>query len=181
MKEPYSLAFMITMAVLLVASPTVAQTTVPDQPRSVTLYSPDKHKLTNAPPLSNGKLRPDVSRAYFSFTTGTLSPRQGWDLSYGTISDWFVVGFGVGDDRSAIRDLGKLGLSDNFKVPVVAPLPELKYGESRYFTTGVGKKGEGSASVEIWSAPMDFDDFPQFSPPPSPIRARAFGTKPRRP
>ena len=76
MKEPYSLAFMIAMAVLLVASPTVAQTTVSDQPRSVTLYSPEKHKLTNAPPLSNGKLRPDVSRAYFSFTTGTLSPRQ---------------------------------------------------------------------------------------------------------
>jgi hypothetical protein len=164
MKEPYSLAFMIAMAMLLVASPAVAQTTVPDQPRSVTLYSPEKHKLTNAPPLSNGKLRPDVSRAYFSFTSGRLATPRVWDLSYGTIGGWFVVGFGIGGDRSAIRDLGKSDWSDNFKVPVVAPLPELKYGESLYFTTGVGKKGEGSSSIEIRSAPVDFDDWPQFFP-----------------
>ena len=125
----------------------------------VTLYSPEKHKLTNAPPLSSGRLRPDVSRAYFSFTSGRLSTPRDWDLSYGTFygpEDWFVVGFGVGDDRSAIRDLGKSDWNDNFKVPVVAPLPELKPGESRYITTG-GKKGEGSASIEIRIAdPVDF-------------------------
>jgi hypothetical protein len=158
---------MIALAMLPVTSRAVAQTTVPDQPMSVTLYSPQKHKLTNAPPLSNGRLRPDVSRAYFSFTSGRLSTSRSWDLSYGTIfggDDWFVVGFGIGDDRSAIRDLGKSDWSDEFKVPVVAPLPELKYGESRYFTTG-GRKGQGSASIEIRSAaPMDFDDWPQFSP-----------------
>lgn len=167
MKEPYSIAFMIAMALLLVASPAVAQTTVPDQPMSVTLYSPQKHKLTNAPLSSNGRLRPDVSRAYFSFTSGRLSTPRSWDLSYGTIfggDDWFVVGFGMGDDRSAIRDLGKSGWSDNLTVPVVAPLPELKYGESRYFTTG-DKKGQGTGSIEIGrAAPTDFDDFPQFYP-----------------
>lgn len=168
MKSAYSVVFMIALAMLLIASQAVAQTTVTEQLMRVTLYSPQKHKLTNAPPLSNGRLRPDVSRAYFSFTSGKFSTPRSFDLSIGTIyggGDWFVVGFGTGDDRSAIRDLGKSDWNDKLKVRMVAPLPELKPGESRYFTTG-GGKGQGTASVEIRSAdPMDFDDWPQFSAP----------------
>ena len=168
MKEAYPVAFMITVSMLLFASPAVAQKTVAEQPMRVTLYSPQKHKLTNAPPLSNGRLRPDVSRAYFSFTSGRLATSRSWDLSYGTVfggDDWFVVGFGIGDDRSAIRDIGKSNWNDKVKVPVVAPLPELKPGESRYITTG-GRKGQGTGSIEIRPAdPTDFDDFPQFSAP----------------
>jgi hypothetical protein len=171
MKKAYSLALVMALAMLPIASPAVAQSTGPDQPMRVTLYSPETYKLTNAPPLSNGRSRPDLSRAYFSFTSGQLSTRRNWDLSYGVLGgDWFVVGFGVGDDRSAIRDLGKLAWNSKFNVPVVAPLPELKPGEPRYIAT-VRKKGQGWASLQVLKTPdqIDFDDFPQVSPPVSPI------------
>lgn len=167
MKTPYSLALMIALAMLLIASPAVAQTIAPEEPMRVTLYSPEKYKLTNAPPLSDGSLRPDFSRAYFSFTSGRLSTARDWDLSYGTVGGWFVVGLGIGDDRSAIKDLGKADWNDKFQVPVVAPLPELEPGEARYITTGPAKKGEGFGSIEIRRIPSadPIDDWPQSSTP----------------
>ena len=110
MKEAYSLALMIALAMLPIASPAVAQTTGPEQPMRVTLYSAERRLCQWG--LTEEELGPDVSRAYFSFTSGRLSTLS-WDLSYGTLrrsDDWFVVGFGMGDDRSAIRDLWKIRL-----------------------------------------------------------------------
>ena len=143
------LAFVATLAVWQipsVAPAAAAQTAPSDGLMTVTLYSPAKYMLTNASPLPNGKDRPDLSRAYFSFASGRVASPRKWDLSYGTFyggepSDWFVVGLGIGDDRSAIKDLGRVGWNDKFRVPVVPPLPDLKPGEPRYITTS----GKGPA------------------------------------
>jgi hypothetical protein len=127
-------------------APAAAQIAPSDGLMTVTLYSPAKYTLTNASPLPNGRTRPDVSRAYFSFASGKVASPRKWDLSYGTFyggepPDWFVVGLGIGDDRSTIKDLGKVGWNNKFKVPVVPPLSELKPGEQRYITT----RGKGPA------------------------------------
>jgi hypothetical protein len=144
MKKVCSLAFVTTLALsqIVAVVQTAAQTVPPpDELRTVTLYSPAKYKLTNVPPMPGGRARPDVSRAYFNFTSGKLANPRRWDFSYGTLGDWFVVGLGIEDDRSTIKDLGAVGWNDKFKVPVVPPLPELNPGEERYITT----HGKGSA------------------------------------
>ena len=98
-------------------------------PQTITLYTP-QDKTT-------GKY--DESRACFSFKFGTNKRPNStdWDLGYGFIrigdEDWLRVST-IGDSRSVIKDLGKFGWSDSFRVPVLEPLPELKAGENRRIT-----------------------------------------------
>lgn len=165
MKKVSSLLFVAFLALSQIASlaKTVAQSVPTDGLMRVTLYSPETHKLTNAPLLPGGRLRPDVSRAYFDFTSGALASPRRWDLSYGTFyggepPDWFVVGLGIGDDRSTIKDLGRIGWKDEFIVPIVPPLPELKTGEQRYITTS-GKGPARGLSSDIRGVPSARDQY----------------------
>jgi hypothetical protein len=177
MRKVCSLAFVATLVLSQIASlaQTAAPTVPPDELMTVTLYSPAKYRLTNTPPLPGGRTRPDFSRTSFNFTSGKLNPRK-WDLSYGNLGDSLLVGFGVEDDNSAIKDLGRVGWNDKFKVPVLPPLPELKPGESRYITLspkGPARglpsdvRGAPSARDEITGPTMmrNPDDWPQFPPP----------------
>jgi hypothetical protein len=160
MKKACSLAFVATLALSQIASvaQTAAQTVPPDGLMTVTLYSPAKYTLTNAPSFPNGRARPDFSRAYFNFTSGKLASSRKWDLAYGTLGDWLLVGFGIEDDRSTIKDLGRIGWNHKFKVPVVPPLPELKPGESRYIAIRSKGPARGLPS-DIRGAPSARDQF----------------------
>jgi hypothetical protein len=129
-----SLAFVAAMALSQIAlvGQTVAQTTPPDELMTVTLYSPIKYKLTDAAPLANGQLRGDHRRAHLDLITGEFHGRPA--LTYGAAYlgqdlDWFDVA--DENDRTVIRDLGKINWNDKFKIPVVAALPELRPGERR--------------------------------------------------
>jgi hypothetical protein len=91
----------------------------------VTLYSTLKHK---------GQLKSCVK-----FHDGVAeSPAIPCDVRYGGLYlgedlDWFD-GAGGRDNRSVIKDLGKLTWNDRIDVPVVEPLPKLKEGEQRRVT-----------------------------------------------
>jgi hypothetical protein len=162
----FSVACLLALAAIVALSQTIsmAQTVAPpDQLTTVTLYSPAHYQLTNAPPLPNGTARPDFSRAYFDFTSGKLANSRKWDLSYGTLGDWLLVGLGVEGDRSSIKDLGTVGWNDKFRVPIVPPLPELKPGESRYITTGGKGPARGLAS-DVRGAPSARDQFIDLPP-----------------
>lgn len=152
------LAFVATLALSQTVSvaQTAGQTISPDGLTTVTLYSPAKYRLTNTPPLSGGRPRPDFSRASFNFTSSKLNPRK-WDLSYGNLGDWLLVGFGIEDDRSTIKDLGRIAWNDRFKVPVVPQLPELKPGVSRYIA--IRSKGPSQLSSDIRGAPSARDQY----------------------
>jgi len=134
MKRACSVAFITTLAFSQIASASlaVAQALPPDQPMTVTLYSPETHKLANAPRLPSGRERPDFSRTFFDFTSGKLARPQRWDLAFGTIGGSFLVGLAIGDDRSTIKDLGEAGWDGKFKIPSLPPLAALKPGEARY-------------------------------------------------
>jgi hypothetical protein len=161
----FSLAFVaaIVLSQIVSVSRTVAQTLPTGGLMTVTLYSPAKYTLANAPPLPNGRARPDFSRAYFSFTSGTLASARRWDLSYGTLGDWLLVGFGVEDDRSTIKDLGTVSWNDKLEVPVLPPLPELKPGESRYIAIRSKGPARGLPS-DVRGAPSARDQFIDLPP-----------------
>lgn len=155
-----SLAFVAAIALsqIISMSRTAAQTLPNDGVMTVTLYSPAKYTLANAQPLPNGRARPDFSRAYFSFTGGRFASSHKWDLSYGTLGDWLLVGFGVEDDKSTIRDLGTVSWNDKIEVPVLPPLSELKPGESRYIA--ISSKGPASGlPSDVRGAPSARDQF----------------------
>jgi hypothetical protein len=169
MRKACSLAFVATLALSQIASvaQTAAQTVPPDGLTTVTLHSPKKYKVKNAPPLPSGRARPDdtwaydVTRAYFDFTVGEFRAFGKYDLSYGTLSDghddWFVVGIGD-DERTVIKDWGQLGWNEKFKAPIVRPLPALKPGEHRYITTN-GKGPSQGLPSDIRGAPSARDQF----------------------
>ncbi|MDQ2856835.1 MAG: hypothetical protein M3R68_10935 [Acidobacteriota bacterium] len=119
--------------------PTLAQAGHPDQPPTVTFYSPLKYKRKGAPVSRNLAAKGDTSRTYFSFATGKFEAQwENSDLSYGKIyagadRDWFVL-TGTSDSRSVIRDLGERAWSDTMKVSAIQPLPKLKEGEQRRIT-----------------------------------------------
>ncbi|HMH43304.1 MAG TPA: hypothetical protein VK557_07475 [Pyrinomonadaceae bacterium] len=160
MKKACSVAFITTLAFSQIGSGSlaVAQALPPNQPMTVTLYSPETHKLANAPRLPSGRERPDASRMYFSFTSGKLATSRSWDLSYGTIGGWFVVGFGIDDDRSTIKDLGELGWNDKFNVPALSPLTELRPGEARYIVARAKTPARGLPS-DIRGVPSAGDQY----------------------
>jgi hypothetical protein len=163
MKKARSFAFAATLALSQIVSAvqTVAQTVPRDELTTVTLYSPAKYKLTNAPPLPDGRTRWDVTRAYFDFTIGEFRAFGSYDLSFGTLSDghddWFVVGIGD-DERTVIKDLGQLGWNEKFKAPIIRPLPALKPGEHRYFTIN-GKGPSQGLPSSIRGAPSARDQY----------------------
>lgn len=117
---------------LVLAIPVSAQETV-------TLYAPLKYNH-------------DQSRTYFDFQSGQIT-RSGalWNLAYGKLRagedfDWFQS-HASRDDRSLIRDLGRLNWTDQFEVPVIEPLPALKAGEQRTITIDVsGADGADGAN-----------------------------------
>jgi hypothetical protein len=59
-------------------------------------------------------------------------------LGYGFASiggeDWLKVGTTTANKRSVMKELGKYGWTDGFKIPALEPLPELKQGERRQIT-----------------------------------------------
>lgn len=123
---------LIAASCLMSARSTAAQQTV-------TLYSPRNKEMKQY----------DDSRAWFSFIYGVRG-QEGtqltggvWDLGYGNLmisnEDWFEVVLGK-DGRSVIKDLGELHWSDSFRVPVLAPLPELSPGQKR--TIGVDSSAD---------------------------------------
>ena len=163
MRNSRSLAFVVILALSQIASVALAQTKPPDGLTTLTLHSPKKYKVKNAPPLPG---RPDtwaydVTRAYFDFSTGEFAAFGRYDLSYGTLSDghddWFVVGI-ADDERTVIKDLGQLGWNDKFKAPIIPPLPELKTGEHRYFTIN-GKGPSQGLPSSIRGAPSARDQY----------------------
>jgi hypothetical protein len=125
----------VLLMLILSASIVSGQSKPPQQsditslPQTVTLYSPHDKATVNS----------GYTRACFSFKLGTSkrSNSTDWELGYGLLQigneDWFSVS-GIDGARSVIEDLGKLGWSDPFKVPVLEPLPELKEGEKRQIT-----------------------------------------------
>jgi hypothetical protein len=68
--------------------------------------------------------------------------------------DWFQSST-ERDSRSVVRDLGRLNWYDDFTVPVVEPLPELKPGETRNITidTSGADGADGKDGVDGASAP----------------------------
>jgi hypothetical protein len=167
MKKSRSLALVVTLALSQMASVAQAQTMPPDGLKTLTLHSPKQYKVKNTSPVPVGKTRPDekwtydITRAYFDFNIGKFAPFRGYDLSYGTLSDghddWFVVGIGD-DERTVIKDLGQLEWSEKFKAPIISPLPALKPGEHRYFTTQARGQSQGLPSG-IRGAPSARDQF----------------------
>jgi hypothetical protein len=90
------------------------------EPATVTFYSPQKYKLTNASPLANGRARSDVTRACFDFASGKFRAYGRSNLSYGLISigqgtDWFMV-HTADDQRTAER---RCSLSRNKAIEIV--------------------------------------------------------------
>jgi hypothetical protein len=163
MRKTCALAFVATLALTQIAS--VAQTLPPNGLMTVTLHSPKKYKVTNAPhgrtSLPDNRWAYDVTRAYFDFTVGEFRAFGKYDLSYGTLSDghddWFVVGIGD-DERTVIKDLGQQGWNEKFKAPIIRPLPALKPGEHRYITTN-GKGLSLGLPSGIRGAPSARDQF----------------------
>jgi len=144
MNRACSVAFITTLAFSQIASwaLAVAQTLPPDQPLTVTLYSPIKYKRTDVPPLTNCQLTGDHRRAHLDLITGAFHGRPA--LTYGTTYlgedlDWFDVADVT--DRTVIKDLGEFTWNDKFRIPVVAPLPELKPGEKRVIAIDTSGKG----------------------------------------
>jgi hypothetical protein len=93
--------------------------------QTITLYAPLKYNH-------------DFSRATFSFERAMRGTKNEWDLLYGNAyigddHDWLSAST-ANDNRSLIRDLGALNWSDSYKVPVIAPLPELEEGKTRTIT-----------------------------------------------
>jgi len=81
---------------------------------------------------------------------------QDWDLGYGFLAisdqDWFEVSHAPWN-RSVMRDLGKLNWFDQFKVPILVPLPELAKGERRNITvdSSADTHSAWAATTEIFA------------------------------
>jgi hypothetical protein len=127
------------LRLLLIAATCLVSARSISAQQSVTLYSPRNKEMKSY----------DDSRALFSFIYAVrgreAKERTGgvWDLGYGNLlisdEDWFEVGLD-NDERTVIKDLGKLSWSDSFSVPVLTPLPELAPGQKR--TIGVDASGD---------------------------------------
>lgn len=148
MKKTCGLVCVLILALCHIG-PTLAQTGPPDQPLTVTFYSPIKYKRKGAPVSRNLAANGDTSRTYFSFATGKFEGQwENSDLCYGKIyagadRDWFVL-TGTRDSRSVIEDLGERAWSDTLKVSAAQPLPKLKEGEQRRITIDTSGAPGGS-------------------------------------
>ncbi|MGB7622297.1 MAG: hypothetical protein WBN92_08110 [Terriglobia bacterium] len=124
-----SLLLILSTSIVYGQSKPAPQSGITVAPQTVTLYHP-RDKATG---------KSDHSRACFSFKLGTHKGPNSidCDLGYGVLQisneDWFSVS-GIDGARSVIDNLGRLGWSDSFKVPVLEPLSELKEGERRQIT-----------------------------------------------
>ena len=118
----------VSLALLLAArsGPALVQ-------QSVTLYAPRDKEAKKY----------DEGRSWFSFergVRGSADPQAAgdiWDLGYGFLAiggeDWLMVSH-RGEDRSVIKDLGWLGWSDSYSVPILTPLPAPEKGKRRNIT-----------------------------------------------
>lgn len=124
--------------------PVLSQSTATSS--TMTLYSPIKH-------------RGEGLRSCINFQTrGERVLDAPCDLKYGLLylgedKDWFLSP--IEHSRSLVRDLGRLRWDDKFKIPVVAPLPPLKPGETRSVTidTSGAAGADGIDGVDGASAP----------------------------
>src|SRR5258708_6386596 len=116
----------------IICSPSLAKSQTPDR-GTVTLAI--RHDQTSGRLIEKW--------AEFNLKRGSVGegPGDDWDLDYGFLAinneDWFEVSHAKGK-RSVMKDLGELNLSDQYKVPVLTPLPELAEGESRNITIDSG-------------------------------------------
>jgi hypothetical protein len=134
---------------LFLFTPAFAQNPTNSGLSSVTLYSPAKYKLTNSPRLANGALRPDFSRAYFSFSKGRYINAARSEIGFGQIGDWFML-TPSDENRSVIKDLGKQEWSDQFKVAALKPLSKLNPGEHLSVIVDVsGTSGGGGTCTGV--------------------------------
>ena len=125
-----SYGMLIVLALHAISLSAIAQSTSSKnwravEPKTVTLFSRAKYKDD----VGDGK-------STFSFRYGVRSDlgreitRNNYELQYGNVnlngdSDWFTVTM-VTDDRSRIKDLGKLKWSDILKVPFLPASTELE-------------------------------------------------------
>ena len=148
----YRFSMFGSIIVLVTCSSFLSQAQPQKQPQIVTLYSPLTHKQTSAPPFRNGTLRPDSSRAEYSFTLGRFTLSRSAELSWGFIQigdgpDWFMLQTSD-DSRSVIRDLGDFQWTDKFDVPALKPLPLLAKGKHRQFSYDTsGRNGDDGTIV----------------------------------
>jgi VWFA-related protein len=84
-----------------------------------------------------------------------------WDISFGLISnqrnDWFVLRTGD-EERSVIKDLGRLDWHQKFKIPIIEPLPAMGPGEHRMVM--INTSGDDSASKSAGGLPLDIRGAP---------------------
>jgi hypothetical protein len=133
-------------AIISLSCVSAASAQQPVQAANVTLYSVIKHR--------GERLRSCIN---FKVAVSGMA-RVPCDLLYGYLQandelDWFQSSGSEGN-RSVIRDLGELGWSADFPVPVVEPLAKLKPGERRNVTVDVsgadgapGKSGGMSIAI----------------------------------
>jgi hypothetical protein len=131
-------AILLLVSVGFGSSPVLSQSAATGS--TVTLYSTIKHKGEGLKSCVNFQ----TMRARAQYVP--------CDLSYGSLyagEDWDWFQSSTSHSRSVVRDLGRLNWDDNFKVPVVAPLPLLKEGETRHVTIDVsGADGADGADGE---------------------------------
>ncbi|HYW71324.1 MAG TPA: hypothetical protein VE961_09830 [Pyrinomonadaceae bacterium] len=139
------ISWFVLAAVLLAVAGSAAFAQTDGKTSSAVLYSPNKY--------------PKERKGFcLNFRRGVAPIREAnCDLRYGYLYagdelDWFETAVS-GASRNVIEDLGMHDWGDEFTVPVVAPLPELRPGEKRQVMVDVsGKDGEdgepGAAGVD---------------------------------
>jgi hypothetical protein len=131
--------FALLLFAFAISSPALAQLRNSDELKTVTLYSPIYARLRHEKPRLQLCLDYGLDHPLLVFARREI-------VCYGFMYagddlDWLQVR-GPEGTRTVIKDLGRHGWKDSFKVAALAPLPKLKPGESRRVTIDTsGKDG----------------------------------------
>jgi hypothetical protein len=174
MKKTCFLVLLTLFCVAQTARQVKAQSTEPES--RITLYSTIKHK--------GEQLRRCV---HFQEPQKRVRWRVA-DLCYGSLyvgdfHDWFDME--DADRRSVVKDLGLRSWSDQFRVPLLQPLPELKPGEHREVSVDAsGKDGAdglpGADGASGMSGGADFRSEKEPGDIPGPALAIPEASRPQR-